>query len=103
MPSLPCFPRARSHPATTATSRPNAAERCRSRLSTIRGPQVTVGSVAPRAGSGASKSPAERGAGRAHVHQAKALVMDLMHRVGVDMYGDAFFVGSSGTPWPGSA
>ena len=38
-----------------------------------------------------------------HAHQAKALVMDLLHRVRVDTYWDAFFVGSSGTPRPGSA
>jgi hypothetical protein len=37
-----------------------------------------------------------------HAHQAKALVMDLLHRVRVDTYWDAFFVGSSGTPQRGS-
>ena len=35
--------------------------------------------------------------------QAKALVMDLLHRVKVDTYWDAFSVGSSGTPRRGSA
>jgi len=39
---------------------------------------------------------------RPHAHQAKALVMDLLHRVRVDTYWDAFFVGSSGTPQRGS-
>jgi hypothetical protein len=38
-----------------------------------------------------------------HAHQAKALIMDLLHRVRVDTYWDAFSVGSSGTPRPGSA
>ena len=38
-----------------------------------------------------------------HAHQAKALVMDLSRRVKVDTYWDAFSVGSSGTPRPGSA
>jgi hypothetical protein len=64
------------------------------------GPKSTA---APEAPGGA---PGITGLGGArtdspHAHQAKALVMDLLHRVRVDTYWEAFSVGSSGTPRSG--